>query len=123
VEVRFPIYYLKCALCNCQIKGELYKHPERKEQGLSSNCASPTWHYLQYGPALPMQHSICRAGRKPTPAAQAGGWDETNPSSPNTHTQPPEPAPSAQESTAGGGSEGAQELLCQEVPPRKFWLA
>lgn len=40
-----------------------------------------------------------------------------------TRMQPPEPAASAQESTGAGGSEGAQELLCQEVPSRKFWLA
>lgn len=79
-EVGFPVCYLKCALDNWQIKGELYEHPEKKEQELSSNCASPIRHHVQYGPELPMQCSICRAGRKPIPAAQDRGWSETNPS-------------------------------------------
>lgn len=81
-EVGFPVYYLlKCALQKWQIKGELYEHPERKEQELSSNCASPIRHHVQYGPELPMQCSICRAGHKPIPAAQDRGWNEINSSS------------------------------------------
>lgn len=121
VEIGFPVYDLKSALCNCQIKGELYEHPEREEQGLSGNCASPTWRHLQYGPALPMQRSICRAGWKPTPAAQARGWEKRIPALPKTLMQPPEPAASVHESTGVGGSKGARGLLCQEVPSRKLW--
>lgn len=36
---------------------------------------------MQYGPELPMQCSICRAGHKPIPAAQDRGWNHINPSS------------------------------------------